>query len=59
VFKDISSRKILDDHSEIKDVLWGGDFWSEDTYVSSLESFSSEVIKGHIGNTQNVKIVDF
>ncbi|MBS3167685.1 IS200/IS605 family transposase [Candidatus Woesearchaeota archaeon] len=46
LIKDITTRKIFEDYSDIKDFLWGGDFWSQEYCVFSLSNVSELDLEG-------------
>ena len=42
--KGILSRKILEAHPEIKKQLWGGEFWSDGYFVSTVSKYGNEEV---------------
>lgn len=42
VVKSITAREILRRRSEVKQQLWGGEFWSDGYYISSVGKHNSE-----------------
>ena len=40
--KSITARRIVAEHPEVKEMLWGGSFWSSGYFVSSVEKSGSE-----------------
>jgi len=42
VVKSITARRIFSEHPEVKKKLWGGNFWSEEYFVSTVERNSCE-----------------
>jgi REP element-mobilizing transposase RayT len=49
--KSILAREIRGKHPEIKEKLWGGEFWSDGYYVSTVSRYrNEEVIKNYVKN---------
>ena len=49
--KSISAIELFKRHSEIKEELWGGEFWSDGGYVGTVgEGINAEIIRGYIKN---------
>ena len=47
--KGILSRKVFEAHPEIKKQLWGGEFWSDGYFVSTVSKYGNEeVIKKYV-----------
>lgn len=42
VIKSITARRIFAEHPEVKKILWGSEFWSDDYFVESVGTFSSQ-----------------
>ena len=42
--KSLTARKIFAKHPEVKKVLWGGEFWGDGHYVSTVGKHSNEEI---------------
>lgn len=42
IVKSITAREIFKIHSEVKDKLWGGEFWSKGYFVSTVGRSNSE-----------------
>ena len=42
--KGILSRKIFEAHPEIKKQLWGGEFWSDGYFVSTVSKYGNEEV---------------
>jgi putative transposase len=42
--KSILAKKIFEKHPEIKKVLWGGEFWSNGHFVSTVSKHGNEEI---------------
>lgn len=40
--KSISARKILEIRTEVKEMLWGGEFWSKGYFVSTVSKHGNE-----------------
>ena len=46
-----STKRVFAEHPEVKKMLWGGEFWSDGYFVSSVGKFTSEnVIREYIKN---------
>ena len=51
LIKSITSKRIFSEHPDVKKKLWGGEFWSDDYFVSTVGKFTSEkVIKEYVKN---------
>ena len=49
--KSITARKILENNTEVKKALWGGNFWTDGYYVGTVgEHGNEEVIAEYIKN---------
>lgn len=49
--KSITAKRIFAEHPNVKKKLWGGEFWSDDYFVSTVGKFTSEkVIKEYVKN---------
>ena len=54
--KSITAQRIFNEHPEVKKKLWGGNFWSEGFFVSTVGKFSSEnAIINYVRNQGNEK----
>jgi len=42
--KGIVSRRVFEEHPEIKRRLWGGEFWSDGYFVSTVSKYGNEEI---------------
>ena len=42
MIKSITAREILRKHSEVKAILWGGEFWSDGCFANTVSKFGSE-----------------
>ena len=50
LIKSITAKRIFAEHPDVKK-LWGGEFWSDDYFVSTVGKFTSEkVIKEYVKN---------
>ena len=51
LIKGVTSKRVFAEHPEVKKMLWGGEFWSDGYFVSSVGKFTSEnVIREYIKN---------
>ncbi len=51
IIKSITAREIFKQMPEVKKQLWGGEFWSDGYFVSTVGAHSSEeVIKQYVKN---------
>jgi putative transposase len=44
IIKSILAKKIFERHPEIKKILWGGEFWSDGHFVSTVSKHGDEEI---------------
>ena len=52
--KSATAKRIFAEHPEVKKMLWGGEFWSDGFFVSSVGKFTSEnVIREYVRNQGN------
>ena len=52
--KSVTAKRIFAEHPEVKKMLWGGEFWSDGFFVSSVGKFTSEnVIREYVRNQGN------
>ena len=57
IIKSITVSKMFEIHPEIKKDLWGGQFWSDGYYVSTVGEHSSEAaIKKYVSNQGKASI---
>ena len=42
IIKSITSREIFSKHPEVKEQLWGGEFWTDGYFVNSVSRFGDE-----------------
>ena len=62
--KSITAIKLFEMHPDIKKALWGGEFWSDGGYVSTVgEGINAEIIRKYILNQgrkgEQLKLFDF
>lgn len=51
VIKSITAREIFRIHPEVKEELWGGQFWSDGYYINTVGQYANEeVIKQYLRN---------
>ena len=51
LIKSVTSKRVFAEHPEVKKMLWGGEFWSDGYFVSSVGKFTSEnVIREYMKN---------
>ena len=51
LIKSVTSKRVFAEHPEVKNMLWGGEFWSDGYLVSSVGKFTSEnVIREYMKN---------
>ena len=51
LIKSVTSKRVFAEHPEVKNMLWGGEFWSDGYFVSSVGKFTSEnVIREYMKN---------
>ena len=59
LIKSITAKKIFEKHPEVKEKLWGGEFWSDGYYVGTVGKHGNEEIISHYvknqGNEQGYK----
>ena len=64
VVKSITAIKLFEAHPDIKKELWGGEFWSDGGFVSTVgEGVNAEIIRKYIQNQgrkpSQLALVDF
>jgi len=42
IIKSITAREIFKLHPEVKQILWGGEFWSDGYFVNTVSKFGNE-----------------
>ena len=51
IIKSITAKKIFNTHPEVKQILWGGKFWTSGYYINTVGQYASEdVIKVYVQN---------
>ena len=51
IVKSITAIKLFEAHPDIKKLLWGGEFWSDGGFVSTVgEGVNAEIIRKYIQN---------
>ena len=53
--KGILSRKIFEIHPEVKKQLWGGEFWSDGYFVSTVSKYGNEEIISNYVKSQGTE----
>ncbi|MEK6927122.1 MAG: IS200/IS605 family transposase [Nanoarchaeota archaeon] len=49
IIKSITAKKIFEDYPEVKDFLWGGNFWTAGGHIDSVSEFGGlEKIKKYV-----------
>ena len=57
VMKSISAKMVFKEFSEVKEQLWGGEFWSDGFFVRSVgDKVTSEVIRRYIRYQQQEQL---
>jgi len=64
IVKSITARELFKKFPEIKDELWGGEFWSDGGYIGTVgEGANADIIRNYIKNQgrkeTQVKLIDF
>jgi putative transposase len=64
MIKSISAKQLFKMFPEIKDELWGGEFWSDGGYIGTVgEGVNADIIRRYIQkqgrNTNQLKLSDF
>lgn len=64
VVKSITAIKMFEIHNEIKEELWGGEFWSDGGYVATVgEGVNADVIRDYIKKqgrkSEQLKLFEF
>ena len=51
LIKGVTAKRVFAEHPEVKNMLWGGEFWNDGYFVSSEGKFTSEnVIREYMKN---------
>ncbi len=51
LIKSVTAKRVFAEHPEVKKMLWGGEFWSDGYFVSSVGKVTSEnVIREYMKN---------
>ena len=54
--KSITARQIFDRHPEIKEILWGGNFWTSGYYANTVGQYTNEeVIRKYVESQGTVE----
>jgi REP element-mobilizing transposase RayT len=53
--KGIISRKVFEEHPEVKKQLWGGEFWSDGYFVSTVSKYGNEEAISNYVKTQGAE----
>ncbi len=53
--KGILSRKIFEIHPEVKKQLWGGEFWSDGYFVSTVSKYGNEEVISNYVKLQGIE----
>ena len=64
IIKSITAREMFKKFEEIKEELWGGEFWSDGGYVATVgEGTNAEIVRNYIKKQgrklDQLKLVDF
>ena len=44
IVKSVTARRVFAEHPEVKKKLWGGEFWSDGYFVSSVGKYTNESV---------------
>src|SRR3989344_2706842 len=63
-FKRITARMIFEDYPDVKEFLWGGEFWSDGGHIDTVSEYGGlEKIKRYVEeqgkNKEQLQLVDF
>ena len=53
--KGIVSRKVFEEHPEVKKQLWGGEFWSDGYFVSTVSKYGNEEVISNYVKSQGTE----
>jgi REP element-mobilizing transposase RayT len=53
--KGIVSRKVFEEHPEVKKQLWGGEFWSDGYFVSTVSKYGNEQVISNYVKSQGME----
>jgi len=53
--KSIIAKKVFESHPEVKEILWGGEFWSDGYFVNTVSKFGSEATISKYVQNQGIK----
>jgi REP element-mobilizing transposase RayT len=53
--KGIVSRRVFEEHPEIKKQLWGGEFWSDGYFVSTVSKYGNEEVISNYVRSQGTE----
>ena len=53
--KSITAKELFKLHPEVKQKLWGGNFWTSGYYVNTVGQYANEVILKYIQNQGEAK----
>ena len=64
IVKSISAKKLFEKFQDLKKEFWGGEFWSDGGYVSTVgEGINADVIRNYIKNqgrkSEQLKLFQF
>ena len=64
IVKSITARMIFEDYPEVKEFLWGGEFWSDGGHIDTVSEYGGlEKIKRYVEeqgkNKEQLQLVDF
>ncbi len=64
IIKSITAKKIFEDYPEIKEFLWGGNFWSAGGHIDTVSEYGGlEKIKKYVleqgGKEEQLKLLSF
>ena len=64
VVKSVTAIQLFKKHPDLKEELWGGEFWSDGGYVSTVgEGINAEIIRNYIKKqgrkVEQLRLVDF
>ena len=55
IVKSITAREIFKKHPEVKKILWGGEFWSDGYFVSTVGKHANEKVIGQYVKKQGTE----
>ena len=54
IIKSITAREVFKEHPEVKEQLWGGEFWTDGYFITTVGRHGNEEVISHYVKNQGI-----